>query len=404
MNLFDTYESISSKKTENYIAMETFLDENIDYFEGKIIDFLKSMNVTKNVKKFFNDMVNWKLKGEEIYISKEDETSVTIANFYTTFVTNMLDIYPNIIIEGVDYKDVQIPKHWKLSDRHQSDVKKFIFDEVSSLQKFYKDSDLVAVLKYIQTQGKDLISLMKTTALFADLIFENQSSKKSLINANLLNRLTKFYVLCTLFIYINATQEELEEEGDIIEPSEMLLSLVDNERLDDIVRDQIIEGKREEVNKKIANLLGTYINMMLSQKKKLDMNNEDIIKNVLKAKEKEKNKVTKRLGDLTVEEREIENILKNQRLGDWSLGQTRALFEYDKDQYDKERQEIEDDMLMELRLNKNDEVTDRNREIYRLEEIEEQVQRERENDELLAAFRAMPDDDDYGDRDGDEYY
>ena len=41
------------------------------------------------------------------------------------------------------------------------------------------------------------------------------------------------------------------------------------------------------------------------------MNNEDIVRNVLKAKEKEKNKITKRLGDLTVEEREVENILKN---------------------------------------------------------------------------------------------
>ena len=139
-----------------------------------------------------------------------------------------------------------------------------------------------------------------------------------------------------------------------------------------------------------------------SQKKKLDLNNEDIVKNVLKAKEKEKNKITKRLGDLTVEEREVENILKNQRLGDWSLGQTRALYEYDADQYDKERQEIEDDMLMELRLNRNDEVTERNREIYRLEAIEEQVQRERVNAEMMAVFAAMPDDDDYGDRDGDE--
>ena len=177
-----------------------------------------------------------------------------------------------------------------------------------------------------------------------------------------------------------------------------------NEGLDDMVRDQIIEGKRDEVNKKIANLLGTYVNMMLSQKKKLDMNNEDIIKNVLKSKEKEKNKVTKRLGDLTVEEREIENILKNQRLGDWSLGQTRALFEYDKEQYDKERQEIDEDMLMELKLDKNNDVTERNREIYRLEEMGEQVQRERVNDELLESFRAMPEDDDYGERDGDEYY
>jgi len=91
-------------------------------------------------------------------------------------------------------------------------------------------------------------------------------------------------------------------------------------------------------------------------------------------------------------------------LGKWSLGQTRALYEYDANQYDKERQEIEDDMLMELRLNNNDEVTARNREIYRLEEVEEQVYRERMNAELMTSFAAMADDDDFGDRDGDEGY
>jgi len=96
--------------------------------------------------------------------------------------------------------------------------------------------------------------------------------------------------------------------------------------------------------------------------------------------------------------------LKKHRLGNWSLGQTRALFEYDADQYDKERKEIEDDFLMELRLNKRDEVTERNREIYRLEEIEEQVQQERRNSEIQASFAAMADDDDFGDRDGDEYF
>jgi len=183
-----------------------------------------------------------------------------------------------------------------------------------------------------------------------------------------------------------------------------LLGLVDDGGMEDSVREQIIAGKKEQLNKKIAKLLGTYISLMETQKKKFNLNNEDIVRNVLKAKEKEKNKITKRLGDLTVEEREVENILKNQRLGDWSLGQTRALYEYDSEQYDKERQEIEDDMLMELRLNRNDEVTERNREIYRLEAIEEQVQRERVNAEMMAMFNAMPEDDDYGDRDGDEGY
>ena len=71
-------------------------------------------------------------------------------------------------------------------------------------------------------------------------------------------------------------------------------------------------------------------------------------------------------------------------------------------QSDKERQEIENDMLMELRLNRMDEVTERNREIYMFDEIQEQVQRERVNAEMMASFAAMGDDDDYGERDGDE--
>ena len=37
--------------------------------------------------------------------------------------------------------------------------------------------------------------------------------------------------------------------------------------------------------------------------------------------------------------------MKNQRLGRWNLGQTRALFEYDAEQYEKERIELEKDML-----------------------------------------------------------
>ena len=37
--------------------------------------------------------------------------------------------------------------------------------------------------------------------------------------------------------------------------------------------------------------------------------------------------------------------MKNHKLGRWSFGESRAVFEYDADQYDKERDEIEDRYL-----------------------------------------------------------
>ncbi len=400
--LIDTFDTIRMDDDDSYNAMDTFLERNIEHFEEQIGTFLRNKNITKGVQRFFDTMLDWKLRGNDIYMTKEDETSVTIFTFYNTFIKNILHIYPNIIIKGVTYKDVAIPKHWKISERHTKDVRDLIYGETSSLQKFHKDKELFPVLEFIQKQSKDIIELMEATNLFADLILNDDSRRTTIINGNIIKKLTKFYILCSFYIYIKSLDISLSSSGE--DYSIELLGLVDNEGLEDSIRDQIIAGRRDNLNKKIADLLGTYINMITSQKKILNMNNEDVVRNVLEAKEKEKNKITKRLGDLTVEEREVENILKNQRLGNWSLGQTRALYEYDAEQYDKERQEIEDDMLMELRLNRNDEVTERNREIYRLEAIEEQVQRERVNAEIMASFAAMPDDDDFGERDGDEGY
>jgi hypothetical protein len=401
-NLIDTFETVRKGDNESFLTMSSFLNENIEHFQSQLIDFLSSMGVTKGVKQFFNTMTEWKIRGEEIYMTQEDETSVTIFTFYNTFIKNLMHVYPNMIIKNVSYKEVKIPKHWKLSDKHNKDMKNLLFAETSSLQKFYRNKDLFPILKHIQKQSKDIIDLMDATTLFADLIL-NDAVAETIMNGEILNKLIKFYLLCSMYIYIKSLDATLEDENFNLDSPD-LLDLVDNEGLDTSVKRQQMEGKRDQLNKKVAELLGTFITIMHNQKKKLDMNNEDIIKHVLKAKEKEKNKVTKRLGDLTVEEREVENIKKNQKLGAWSLGQTKALYEYDAMQYDKERQAIEDDMLMELRLNRNDEVTQRNREIYRLDDIQEQVQRERVNAEMMATFAAMGDDDDYGERDGDEAY
>ena len=401
--LIDTFDTIRQGDNESYLAMNVFLDKNIEHFKTKILLFLHNERARTEAETFFDNMTNWKLRGENIYMTQEDETSITMFTFYNTFIKNIMRVYPNMIMNSVDYKTVVLPPHWKISEKHIADVKALIFSETSSLQKFYKDEELFPVLKYIQEQSKDIIELMDATSLFADLVLINNTVESTIMNGNILGKLVKFYMLCSIFIYIKSVDIDLEA-GDYEERELELLGLTDDAGIEDSVRKQILEGKKDKLEKKVSSLLGTYISIMENQKSKMNLNNEDITKNVLKAKEKEKNKITKNLGDLAKPERQVENILKEHRLGKWSLGQTRALYEYDANQYDKERQEIEDDMLMELRLNNNDEVTARNREIYRLEEVEEQVYRERMNAELMTSFAAMADDDDFGDRDGDEGY
>ena len=77
------------------------------------------------------------------------------------------------------------------------------------------------------------------------------------------------------------------------------------------------------------------------------------------------------------------------------MGQTKALFEYDPNQYDKERDNIEKNAIIELQMGKLDDVTLGNMEIYMMEHLEENYREDR----LLTEELAL---DVREDRDGEE--
>ena len=100
---------------------------------------------------------------------------------------------------------------------------------------------------------------------------------------------------------------------------------------------------------------------------------------------------------MTVEQRQIENLKKNHKLGDWNVGQTRAIFEYDENQYDKERNEMEKRYQLELKLGLTDDVSLEQRDIYMMEHLEQQaIDKRIEQDELALDMR------DEGERDGEQ--
>jgi hypothetical protein len=64
--------------------------------------------------------------------------------------------------------------------------------------------------------------------------------------------------------------------------------------------------------------------------------------NIFKLKEKEKNKVTDRLKSLTNDERNVDTMLKVNKLGLWNKGLQKGLTQYDKNVYDEEVEDLED--------------------------------------------------------------
>ncbi len=77
----------------------------------------------------------------------------------------------------------------------------------------------------------------------------------------------------------------------------------------------------------------------MKTKKLLDNDPETIKNDVLKEKEMEKENIKDQFNRLDDEHRKIERELKKHKLGEWSVGLSKAIFQYDPDMYDREIQQ-----------------------------------------------------------------
>jgi hypothetical protein len=123
---------------------------------------------------------------------------------------------------------------------------------------------------------------------------------------------------------------------------------------------------------------------------------------VFKLKETEKYTFTDRLKNLSEEEREVDTILKINKLGVWSKGLSKSVKEYDPENYDQEKEMTEKIAQVEKNVRRNANVTDQNVDIF-LQDAMDDI----ETDEFINADEFMmggpdADDDINGDRDNDD--
>jgi hypothetical protein len=83
------------------------------------------------------------------------------------------------------------------------------------------------------------------------------------------------------------------------------------------------------------------------------MSYDQIMKKVNRSKDKEKGRIISYFGNMTIDERKIEDAFKNYKLGRWNVGQQKGLFQYDPKTYERERNE----MIAEL-YDENPDMTD----------------------------------------------
>ena len=152
---------------------------------------------------------------------------------------------------------------------------------------------------------------------------------------------------------------------------------------------------------KIAKIIATFIKMICKTKDKINFNSQEVKNKINRSKDKERQQITTTLGDMTKEQREVENIFKNHRLERWNKGLQKGLTQYDRDTYDDERAQRENDEIIENRLMMA-QSTLANREIDTFEDSERAIVEER-IDKDVNSLSGLPDDDEYAEEVDDSY-
>ena len=391
------------KDLTNYLSASNkqMRDEIINYIDthGKM-----KRSDKRKVREFVNSFQEFNNYRTDIpygyYSLIEDESVYRAFSFIRNIIYEMVKVYPNIIINKVDYKNVNVPNYWKLSERHKKTVKTMIQDYYKVFAKYEEDSAMKELFNMIQQRVLNIYLLAEELVCFSSVI-RDKDITYSIFNKHSVTRLLEYCFLSILrehmVIVDNVVVKTVKKPKEI---SEVITSVEAQSELTGELVDEleIISGEKLDLNNKLSEYLCEILQIFISTKEDINYSYQDIKDLVNRAKEKEKDDITRRLKDLTDEEREIDTEFKKHKLGDWGLGLQKGLTQYVADFYDKELENSEKSELL-IRQAENLGLSDRLEDLEHANMVASEIDREVNDISLLAEDEGQ----NY-DGDGDEYY
>jgi hypothetical protein len=437
-------------------------------------------------------------KSSTVLMSATDETAAKSVQFMRNTLTRLIDVIPNIIKNGVDFDDTNIPKHWGFSQTHMKDVKGIISSHYTSLKTFYNDRIVQEVLRYAGEQVADLKIMIDNTPFMAEIFFDEEKDAKiaaaaaalsiqsqgvarlpardeprevdivkelgervshstrkniftmyPLFDRNIVRNLYLFYFLSFLTTFVTLVaeapvsiyeteptrvarkgakksasvasasasaagtaaaaitrtatlREDEDEERDELAPHSRLYSTdaASASKGQLLSEMDTLLGDKKALGQRVSELLIAYLRMIDKDKAAINFNLANIKEKLTRVKDKEKDGVVARIGEMSVGERQLENMMKTHKMGIWSRGTSQTgVVIYDQDYYDEERDEMEKIAQKEQQLGRRDYVTDMNREIYVMDSLEADRSAAEIEAHELDMSSGIPEDDDAGEDD-----
>ena len=225
-------------------------------------------------------------------------TQITSTNTVQSIKNNIkkyCQSIPYIIMNNMNHIGT-LPKHWNLSQDHYKTINNALIENQSFIEKFKNNDDIKRILTFCVLKFKQyeyLIDNINTISLNED---------EYIIDTEMVIKILHI-IFMKIMNYMIAHISTIQERSGCI----------------DIMKAYKLDFK-------------LYL-------KKYNFDNNVLQKRVLKSKEREKDRITKKLKKKSDQAREVSNILKKNKLGDWNIGEQKGLRIYDKNFRDVNRPE-----------------------------------------------------------------
>lgn len=412
-SVLDSYEVETPSGNTDVRDLKNLLGEKIQSMETTIVDFLTSFaDISRteraNIIEFIKTIMVFNENGNNYFTNTEDETLYRSIHFVKHAIFNFINVFPNIISNHVNYNEIKIPTHWKLSQDHNLDIKNIIKEFYASLRKFYEDVTILPYLRRNESELQEFFKLVDYTHLYANIVNVDGAEVSSILDNQTSYQLFHFYFLYMITNLVKLSDNRKLLSIEVIPPTEedIITTTVENEQDDmaEITEIDIVRGEQRTVREKIANIIVVMLNIIRKEKSLINLNSQMITEKINRSKDKERHKITSTLRDMTKEDRAIENLFKNHRLERWNKGLQKGLTQYVAKTYDEERAEREKEQIMEQQISNREllgQAITADHEIAMLEQEEGQIVADRIDADVYD-MSDIPDDDDMGDMD-DEY-
>ena len=344
--LKDDLKEMKDLKNYLYDTNDKMRKNIIGFFNGRLSKLEQS-----KVNKFLVELTDWRFDKEKrnedakIYDSGLDN----YINFIKTYIEMFARVFPKMIINKAR-KTINVPSYWKLSVNHVNDVNNMVINYYSILNKFFNNAMITNVLKEMVEESNNIYELSKITPTFSNINIGDKSHY-NVFDKRTVTLLYEYYFLSVLTGYINLTNNakmvkkivlasKQTNKEDEIYTSEFIiereLSMTDMDQ-------EFIQGDKMKLSSDVSDLLLAYLTIVSDAKKTINVSYSDIQDKVFKLKEAEKYTFTDKLRDMTDEERTVDNILKQNKLGPlYSLGLSKGITRYDADHFEHDKKVAEE--------------------------------------------------------------